>query len=535
MECDNLQSISTRCADGPTTTHYGDTGIDMKNAGNNLFALHNTVTGSSNLGATGCTASPVYDGPGTGIALTAPTTAVIADNTVTGAFRDAISQDAGGEVTLTNVDMLRNTVSGYLDDGLEVKGGNLNVRVGSNVITADQGNSCIAANDNTTDNWYGPLYLFRNTCYATNSSQGRQIYKLGGAPMYLFHNSSDGSGAPTGVQIDTIADGGAPIVVLNNIFKSSGAIVLYAGDASRFDYNLDEVVTGASYAYLWNGTTTYDTWSAWRTGTGQEAHGLSSVDPSFKDTTLHLNANSPAIDTGVAIANFNGASSAWPTSGAGPDMGAYEYPQGDITTGLVNHYTFDAQNAADSGSGGVNGTLVNSPPFVAKHIGAYALSLASANTQYVNLGTTVQEQDPVTWAAWVNPTTLPGTYNAIAVATNGTNAIAFYVRSDGKLATYVAGSGGWVIVDGTGTHTLTTGSWWHVAFSYDQTNGLKVYVNGALDGTAGAQGTDPSSVTAALGNDPAYSGRSWNGAIDDVRLYSRALTSTDITALYNYR
>src|SRR5206468_9600978 len=56
------------------------------------------------------------------------TTCVFADNTIVGnGVRDALSQDSQNN-PLTNVDIARNTVSGYVDDGIEFKGSNLNVR-----------------------------------------------------------------------------------------------------------------------------------------------------------------------------------------------------------------------------------------------------------------------------------------------------------------------------------------------------------------------------------------------------------------------
>src|SRR5262249_14163006 len=147
---------------------YADAGIAIGSGANNIFVLRNMIT-STALNQVTCTLSPIYDSPGTGIVWTNGTTLVIKDNPVTGGFRDAIASDSSNNLT-ENVDVSGNTVSGFKDDGIESKGGNVNVRLAANTISADAGDTCIAGNTNTTTNLYGPLYIFRNTCRATTSN-----------------------------------------------------------------------------------------------------------------------------------------------------------------------------------------------------------------------------------------------------------------------------------------------------------------------------------------------------------------------------
>src|SRR5207245_5959754 len=116
----------------------GDGGIVLSSAGggggsnDHVYVLGNTVTGHPNLA--GCVQTHTYNGPGTGIGMEVCTTCVIADNTIVcNGCRDGLALD--DKVLLTNVDIARNNVSGYTDDGVEFKGGNLNVRAWGNVIT----------------------------------------------------------------------------------------------------------------------------------------------------------------------------------------------------------------------------------------------------------------------------------------------------------------------------------------------------------------------------------------------------------------
>ena len=89
--------------------------------------------------------------------------------------------------------------------------------------------------------------------------------------------------------------------------------------------------------------------------------------------------------------------------------------------------------------------------------------------------------------------------------------------------------------DGQGSHNLGTGTWYQIAYTYDSTSGLVGYVNGALDGTAGANGALPSFPTkdTYIGNDSFTSGRIPNASVEGVLIYNRALSSGEISTLYS--
>jgi hypothetical protein len=319
-----LLSISTLCAANPSG-HYGDVGILVGSGSNNIYILRNTVIASAALALASCTLNPIWNSPGTGISWTTVTTLVVDSNTVTGGFRDAISLD--DDDLSENVDLVNNTVEGYKDDGIESKGGDVNVRAWNNHITADQADTCMAGNTNLTTDPYGPLYLFRNNCSVTTSNtQGETVFKLpGGTPTFVFHNSIDTSTAPASFDGFNLT-AGTPIFVYNNIMKTNGSAVDYGN--GTFDYNFyDDVNGGSSLVYEWNGGSSYDTLATFRSGTGQETHGLSG-DPLYTDTALHVPATGPTVDKGVVLSNFNSLDSAWPYSGSAPDMGAYESSTG---------------------------------------------------------------------------------------------------------------------------------------------------------------------------------------------------------------
>jgi len=82
----------------------------------------------------------------------------------------------------------------------------------------------------------------------------------------------------------------------------------------------------------------------------------------------------------------------------------------------------------------------------------------------------------------------------------------------------------------TTTNSWTAGTWYHIAGTYDGFK-LKIYVNGILENTLYQQGTQrPASDF--------YFGNGWSvpfeGKIDDVRIYNRALSDQEIADLANY-
>ena len=101
-----------------------------------------------------------------------------------------------------------------------------------------------------------------------------------------------------------------------------------------------------------------------------------------------------------------------------------------------------------------------------------------------------------------------------------------------RFAITTGGSGGEQRI--SGPSALPTGVWTHVAVTLSGTTGL-LYVNGAEIARNGAIGLRPSALGASTQN---YLGRSQyadpylNGALDSFRLYSRALTPSEINNLY---
>jgi hypothetical protein len=82
--------------------------------------------------------------------------------------------------------------------------------------------------------------------------------------------------------------------------------------------------------------------------------------------------------------------------------------------------------------------------------------------------------------------------------------------------------------------TPETNTWYHLSGTYDGSQ-LKIYLNGSLEGitqVAGAMGVSASDLN--IGRDPSNAeGSYWNGLIDEVEIFNRALSPSEIQAIYN--
>jgi len=120
----------------------------------------------------------------------------------------------------------------------------------------------------------------------------------------------------------------------------------------------------------------------------------------------------------------------------------------------------------------------------------------------------------------------------ISKGQEGANMYAIILDGDNKPYFYLTGPN----TSANSNTTLGANAWYHLVGTYDGTD-IKIYLNNELKGTTNAPGTiTTNNDTLAIGNNsdgstdrPAY------GYFDDVRVYSRALTASEITAHYEHR
>lgn len=197
----------------------------------------------------------------------------------------------------------------------------------------------------------------------------------------------------------------------------------------------------------------------------------------------------------------------------------------------------DARDSAD----GNHGTLQNGATFAAGKVGR-AFSFDGAN-DYVGLPA-INVTNEMTVEAWVNPVSLSDPFGVKAVVTKhnlpDTSRFSFNfgIQSDGRLYFDIPNDPSGLLSGGStavsSDHSAPLAQWSHVAVVFDDGT-VRLYVNGQE-----SIRTVPVSVVPANGN-PANIGVRrqpngdfflFNGLIDEVGLFSRALTGPEIQAIY---
>lgn len=231
-----------------------------------------------------------------------------------------------------------------------------------------------------------------------------------------------------------------------------------------------------------------------------------------------------------------------PIGGTPPTSGQVAYFKLDETAGIsvadsggVNAGTWSGEPAVRS-AGGKVGTALD---FDGADDHVTAGSDASIDDIFVGGGTV---------SAWINVTSCcTGTSARIVskeVGNSASDGWNVHIDSGGSLSfargwtTGVGGRGRW----DAGAGSITFGQWHHVAIIYNEdsaANDPLFYIDGILktgitevDAPSGAAETD-AAQTLVIGDTTGFT-RQYNGLIDELRLYNRSMTESEIRQLYYY-
>jgi uncharacterized repeat protein (TIGR01451 family) len=209
-------------------------------------------------------------------------------------------------------------------------------------------------------------------------------------------------------------------------------------------------------------------------------------------------------------------------------------------TSFVSSYSFEegAGTTTADASGNNPGTLVNGPTWTTAGRIGKALSFDGSN-DYVDIGNGAQLQitGSMSISAWIFPTAHPND-DATIVSRRDSKRIGFQldtsVDTGARTVSLKLSNGARY-----GATTLQTNRWYHVAGVYDAAaRTVHVYLNGVLDDSTNRAVTPSGSqansvVNVYIGRRPSGNGYEFQGTIDEVTIYDRALSQSEITALFN--
>ena len=369
----------------------------------------------------------------------------------------------------------------------------------------------------------GQLGGLRNCLIAANTASGLGggVYSQGGT---VESSTLSGNSAQSGAGL--YADG--PVQVVNSI--------LYGNTAGAWaDCASSDASAMVSYSLVGTGIVP---------GTGNITGDPQFANPAGSD--YRLAPGSPCVDTGTNLAWMTGAmdlKGGLRVQGLAVDMGAYEQSGNCVPppVGLVAWWP--AEGNANDIIGGNNGTLTNGATFASGMVGQ--AFLLNGNNHVEVADSPGLRPAAFTVEAWVQPFSFRPAYFDTVVSKGQSNFDPRLPFGDDSL---------WLgFADGKPTfysHHATSGlqhleapqvaplnQWLHLAATFDGSV-RNLFVNGAVVGSGAAVGEivyDSAPVPWLIGQDwvaghPSNEG--FNGLIDEVRLYSLALTAEEIRGIY---
>lgn len=248
---------------------------------------------------------------------------------------------------------------------------------------------------------------------------------------------------------------------------------------------------------------------------------------------LNGNAGQPTPGAfGSASPTPSPSASAKPTASAKPSHAtprtAVGPPRG------IALYAFDqgGGRVADDSVGGHDAKLVNGPAWTAGHPGS-ALRF-NGSDQYADTGAAILDTTgDYSVSAWVKLDRL-GSF-ATAVSQDGDRDSAFYLQYSGDDNRFAFSAPG---ARALAPSVPQTRGWYLLVGVRDAARGsLTLYVNGQRAGTASSRLRDPYTGHTVIGR-ARYNGHPadfWPGTIDQVRLFDRALSASEVARLYRSR
>ncbi|MDP3988716.1 MAG: LamG domain-containing protein, partial [bacterium] len=209
-----------------------------------------------------------------------------------------------------------------------------------------------------------------------------------------------------------------------------------------------------------------------------------------------------------------------------------------IDDGLVAHWTFDGPDVdwgtgivtdtAGANNGSMSGIATSTGP-VGGPMGQ-GLEFDGVD-DYVDAGNMGSFPSAGAISFWMNPSVVVDNNNAFDTANNANTGIRFEEASTGSFKVVIA------YVGASDIHTylasgLAVGVWRHVTLTWNTgTNTVVGYLDG-LQVFSESQTNWPTTLPAVTIGAGLTRSRLWNGSLDDVRIYNRALSTDEVNQLY---
>lgn len=300
-----------------------------------------------------------------------------------------------------------------------------------------------------------------------------------------------------------------------------------ASNTTMFTSNGGRTGTLLNYSLSTLSTGSY-TFQVYANDTTGNRNYTESVNFVFNTTGADINFTSPTPANG----GFAGNSLFVNLSTGGEGQGAhYAFTDFDDTLvlWLMMDYANGTRGVTDLSKYGNNGTLIANS--IQNRSGKFGKSMEFDGVgDYIEIADSdsLDVHKNFTWAAWIY--LREGTKDVMF--SKGASGIGAVLEISGSSLSIRERAGPTIV---TGTQTISDNAWHHVAAVYNMTD-VSLYVNGVLDinSSFSITGDEESTTTLRIGKDHLDIGISQHkGMIDEAMMFSRALSSDEISYLYD--
>ena len=212
----------------------------------------------------------------------------------------------------------------------------------------------------------------------------------------------------------------------------------------------------------------------------------------------------------------------------------------DLNNGLVAWYPFDG-NASDMSGNGKHGTVHGATLVADRHGHANKAYSFDGVNDYISM--IIATNNDLTFSAWIKIDSFSNQYPKVFdlgssypffrigfAGNTNSNVTAGIVGKMDSLSTTAAGTHGSILSYGI----QPTNTWLNVVSSLGVSSNHTTYLNGQLVQQSNYTYTPSSTGNLKIGTDFAMgASHFFNGSIDGIRIYNRALSTAEVLALYN--